>query len=173
MLAGMEGREGMRAADADRQAVAERLRAALDEGRLDLHEYDERLQRAYAARTYADLDGLLTDLPPVTPPAASGVAVPPGAAPATQPAAAGPAAQPAGAGPATGWLAQVWLPYLRVVPILVGIWAVTSLMSRDLLYFWPGWVAGPWGVVLLARTISGAAGGEPQRRAEGRKRRRR
>lgn len=101
------------------------------------------------------------------------MAVPPGAAPATQPAAAGPAAQPAGAGPATGWLAQVWLPYLRVVPILVGIWAVTSLMSRDLLYFWPGWVAGPWGVVLLARTISGAAGGEPRRRAEGRKRRRR
>ena len=53
----------MRAADADRQAVADRLRAALDEGRLDLHEYDERLQRAYAAKTYGELDGLLADLP--------------------------------------------------------------------------------------------------------------
>ena len=57
------GRDEMRAADADRQAVADKLRAALDEGRLDLHEYDERLQRAYAAKTYGDLDGLLTDLP--------------------------------------------------------------------------------------------------------------
>ena len=35
MLAGMDGRDGMRAADADRQAVADRLRVALDEGRLD------------------------------------------------------------------------------------------------------------------------------------------
>nr|WP_231927147.1 DUF1707 domain-containing protein [Micromonospora zamorensis] len=61
----MDGRDGMRASDSDRTAVADRLRVALNEGRLDLHEYDERLQRAYAARTYAELDGLLTDLPPV------------------------------------------------------------------------------------------------------------
>nr|WP_230414830.1 DUF1707 domain-containing protein [Micromonospora tarapacensis] len=59
----MDGQDGMRAADSDRQAVAERLRVALDEGRLDLHEYDERLQRAYAARTYAELDALVGDLP--------------------------------------------------------------------------------------------------------------
>nr|WP_240944547.1 DUF1707 domain-containing protein [Micromonospora thermarum] len=59
----MQGRDGMRAADADRQAVADRLRTAVDEGRLDLHEYDERLQQAYAARTYGELDALLADLP--------------------------------------------------------------------------------------------------------------
>ena len=53
MLAGMEGRDGMRAADTDREATAERLRVALEEGRLDLHEYDERLQQAYGAKTYA------------------------------------------------------------------------------------------------------------------------
>ena len=74
MLAGMDGRDGMRAADSDRAAVADRLRVALDEGRLDLHEYDERLQRAYAARTYGDLEVLLTDLPPVTPAQRSGLA---------------------------------------------------------------------------------------------------
>ena len=49
--AGGMGRDEMRAADADRQAVADQLKAALDEGRLDLHEYDERLQQAYAAKT--------------------------------------------------------------------------------------------------------------------------
>ena len=36
---------------------------ALEEGRLDLHEYDERLQAAYGAKTYGELDELLTDLP--------------------------------------------------------------------------------------------------------------
>ena len=53
----------MRAADADRHKVAERLKAALDEGRLSLHEYDDRVREAYAAQTYADLQHLITDLP--------------------------------------------------------------------------------------------------------------
>jgi hypothetical protein len=53
----------MRAADADRHRIADRLKAALDEGRLSLHEYDDRVREAYAARTYADLLGLVTDLP--------------------------------------------------------------------------------------------------------------
>jgi hypothetical protein len=53
----------MRAADADRHVVAERLKAALDEGRLSLHEYDDRVKQAYAAATYADLQPLVSDLP--------------------------------------------------------------------------------------------------------------
>ena len=53
----------MRAADADRHKIADQLKAALDEGRLSLHEYDDRVKEAYAARTYADLLGLVTDLP--------------------------------------------------------------------------------------------------------------
>ena len=43
--------------------VAERLKAALDEGRLTLDEYDDRLQETYAAKTYGDLKALLADLP--------------------------------------------------------------------------------------------------------------
>ena len=39
-----ERREELRAADSDRQFVAERLQAALNEGRLNLSEYDERLR---------------------------------------------------------------------------------------------------------------------------------
>ncbi len=53
----------MRASDADRYKIADRLKAALDEGRLSLHEYDDRVREAWAARTYADLHGLVTDLP--------------------------------------------------------------------------------------------------------------
>ena len=57
----------MRVGDAERQAAADRLKVALDEGRLELNEYDERLQRAYAAKTYRELDGLTADLPGVIP----------------------------------------------------------------------------------------------------------
>jgi hypothetical protein len=45
----------MRAADGDRKRVAEQLRSAHDEGRLTLTEYDERVQQAWAARTYGEL----------------------------------------------------------------------------------------------------------------------
>ncbi|MFJ4190894.1 DUF1707 domain-containing protein [Kitasatospora sp. NPDC089509] len=51
-----------RAGDADREAVADRLRVAAGEGRIDLGELEERLDRAYAARTYRELDALVTDL---------------------------------------------------------------------------------------------------------------
>ena len=53
----------MRASDADREAVAERLRGAAAEGRLDADELEERLDVALRARTYGELDGLLRDLP--------------------------------------------------------------------------------------------------------------
>lgn len=53
----------MRAADTDRERVAEQLRSAHAEGRLDLSEYDERIQQAWAARTYGELSALTADLP--------------------------------------------------------------------------------------------------------------
>ena len=56
-------RTTMRAADADRDRVAEYLGAAYSEGRLSKDEYDARLENALSARTYADLDQLVTDLP--------------------------------------------------------------------------------------------------------------
>lgn len=52
-----------RAGDADREAVAERLRMAAGEGRLDLAELDDRLGQAYGARTYGQLRALVADLP--------------------------------------------------------------------------------------------------------------
>lgn len=53
----------MRAGDSDREAVATVLREALGEGRLDLAEVDERLTHVYAARTYAELEAVVSDLP--------------------------------------------------------------------------------------------------------------
>lgn len=58
-------RQDMRVSDAERQEVAERLRTALGEGRLELDEYDQRVQSAYQAKTYRDLVPLTADLPDV------------------------------------------------------------------------------------------------------------
>jgi hypothetical protein len=52
-----------RASHADRERVADRLRDAAGDGRLTLEELEERLDAAFAARTYRDLDRLLVDLP--------------------------------------------------------------------------------------------------------------
>jgi hypothetical protein len=64
-LSGVAG--DLRAGDADREAVAEILRTALGEGRLELTEVDERLAQTYAARTYAELEPLVADLPATLP----------------------------------------------------------------------------------------------------------
>ena len=53
----------LRVSDADRERVAERLRDAAGEGRLTVEELDERLDRAYGARTGSDLAPLTADLP--------------------------------------------------------------------------------------------------------------
>jgi hypothetical protein len=53
----------LRISDTDRHQVAEILRQAAGEGRIDLTELDERLEATYAAKTYADLVPLTADLP--------------------------------------------------------------------------------------------------------------
>ncbi|CAL9534960.1 MULTISPECIES: DUF1707 SHOCT-like domain-containing protein [Streptomyces] len=53
----------LRASDADRERVAEVLRDALAEGRLDMEEFQERLDATYQARTYGELAPITRDLP--------------------------------------------------------------------------------------------------------------
>lgn len=53
----------LRASHADREAVADRLREAAGDGRLDIEELEERLERAFAAKTYGELAPLTADLP--------------------------------------------------------------------------------------------------------------
>jgi Flp pilus assembly protein TadB len=72
----------LRASDAEREAVADRLRNAAAEGRLLAHELEERVARALRARTYGELDAVVADLPlarrasaPTRPLVRAGVAV--------------------------------------------------------------------------------------------------
>ncbi|MBV9088406.1 MAG: DUF1707 domain-containing protein [Mycobacteriaceae bacterium] len=52
-----------RAADTDRIQIAQLLTDAAAQGRLQMSEYEERLPKVYAARTYEELDRLSSDLP--------------------------------------------------------------------------------------------------------------
>jgi hypothetical protein len=65
----IEPRPALRASDADREAVAERLRVASVDGRIDSEELEERLAATYAARWVADLDRIVADVVPPPPPA--------------------------------------------------------------------------------------------------------
>jgi hypothetical protein len=65
-----------RAADADREAIAEKLRIAAAEGRIDFEELDDRLGQAYRAKTYDQLGALVAELPDQHPPALRQDAIP-------------------------------------------------------------------------------------------------
>jgi hypothetical protein len=148
-----ERREDLRAADVDRQFVADRLKAALDEGRLSLHEYDDRLRETYAARTYGDLDRLLADLPGTE--RAQLVPPPPHATAQPQDPTA-PAGPPRHGIPR--WVIATWSSWITVSLIVNAIWFATVLNGGGDSY-WPIWVMLPWGAVLLAGTVTGLATG--------------
>ncbi|WP_067692438.1 DUF1707 domain-containing protein [Nocardia jejuensis] len=132
--------ENMRASDADREVIVGRLRQAMDEGRLNLHEFDDRLQQVYAARTYGELTPLLSDLPAVKNsrlPASgdqAGLAVP-------------------------TWVKIIWTPWVFVNALCVLIWVATGAG-----YFWPFWVAVPWGLALFIPTTIGILVGRDNQR---------
>lgn len=141
----MDQEPHLRAGDLDRQRVAERLRSAVDEGRLSLDEYDERLRDTYGAKTYGDLAALTADLPPVSSKGAS-------LATARQIAEAerGAPARQAPTGIPNRW--SPWRPWLMASLITTVIWALTG---ADMDSFWPVWVIVPWGLVLALGTIGG------------------
>lgn len=127
----------MRAGDADRERVLERLRVASAEGRLDLDEFDERVRAALAARTFGDLAVLTADLPG-EPPSPQPAPAPPPRTPPVPPVRPGPSDM---RGAVAGWAG------VSVTTIV--IWAVSCIATASLLYPWWIWVAGPWGLVLL------------------------
>ncbi|HEY3869790.1 MAG TPA: DUF1707 domain-containing protein [Actinocrinis sp.] len=57
------GDSRLRASDADRERIVEKLRSSAAEGRLTMDEFEQRMSAAYAARTYGDLAALTADLP--------------------------------------------------------------------------------------------------------------
>jgi Domain of unknown function (DUF1707) len=131
----------LRASDAEREAVAERLRRAAGEGRLDPEELEERLGRAYAARTRRDLDALVADLP--------GAAAPRPAVP-TAVADRDVAPLPAGRWTAAE-LRERAAGFLIPNLICIGIWVAGGAHGT----FWPGWVLLFTTIGLVASFVRG------------------
>lgn len=151
-----ERRPDLRVGDREREVTLERLRDAHAEGRLDFDEFYARLDDVYRARTYADLDALVIDLPPagLTQPTLVERTV---AAASTRNQRLPAARAPTGAGVLAAMppaLRRVWLAWATAVMINLIVWTAVSLGTQDLEYFWPIWVAGPWGVVNLGLTAN-------------------
>jgi hypothetical protein len=140
----------MRAADSDRAAVATALGRHMADGRLTVEEYEERVARAYAARTYGELAELTTDLP------SSGLTRP-AARPTPAPAYTG------GCGPAWSrhYYRSAWSAWARFALIMTAIWLVAATAGGHFIAFWPIWVVG---FVLVSRTFSRGRVHHPRRR---------
>jgi hypothetical protein len=133
----------------DRSYVAEILKKAVDEGRLTLSEYDERLQRTYQARTYGDLDKVILDLP--RPSRRAAVQQYRAGQPVSGP---GWTPQPPQRQPKeTDWVRGLWMAWTIAVSVNVMVWLLVCVTAADFIYPWPVWVAGPWGAVLLVTTL--------------------
>ena len=140
----MVDQQKIRASDRDRQQVVERLRSALEDGRLTMEEYVNRMEVAYQAATYGDLAPLCTDLPASSPVTGG----PPRSARATAPAAVASRAGYLAGLPTV--LKVLWTIWLVAVSVNVVVWALVSGTGGHLAYPWPVWVAGPYGAVLFA-----------------------
>src|SRR3954462_5286211 len=110
----------LRASDADRERVAERLREHYGAGRLSDDDLSERVEAAYGVRTMQELEALTADLPSAPKPGR---------------------ARRRGALETS---VRIHLTvYLIVNALLIGIWAATGGG-----YFWPIWPILGWGIGL-------------------------
>lgn len=133
----------LRISNADRDKAIQQLQVALDEGRIDLVEFDERAKTAYEAKTNAELDLIFDDLPGGRPKESEVV-------PAGEPAASEDQrdSRPGWGGHwnhrrggGRNWMHEV--PALRALIIVGGIctmiWLAGAISSDDVGGFWPIW----------------------------------
>jgi hypothetical protein len=146
----------IRASDADRDRTAALLREHHAAGRLTAEEFNERLDKAYAAKTLGDLDQLLSDLPGI-----DLYELPDHSVERRGPTGFGLPwlLAPRGAGISPAWRAA-WGSWATVSLVAFLAW----LLSGHPGHLWFLWVAGVYGVVLCGRWVSG---GSPRRDRSG------
>jgi hypothetical protein len=133
----MNGYPGIRASDEDRGRTAAALGEHYAAGRLTLEEFQERLDKVYAATTLGELGRLMTDLP-----GADLGRVPERRAP-------GPVQVPAG-GSVLAWRAA-WRFWLAISVVAFVIWLLGGASGGP----WFLWVAVPLGLLMLRRWMAG------------------
>lgn len=141
-----------RASDADRDRAADALREHLAAGRLTIEEFNERLDRAFAAKTLGELEQVMADL------SATDLGQLPGAElnhPVADPPQAGRRpVRPVQAGPGgfyPAWRAA-WGTWLVISLFFFVIWLASGASGGP----WFLWVILPLGALMLGRWITGA-----------------
>jgi Domain of unknown function (DUF1707)/2TM domain len=142
-LVRLMARSQVRASDAERERSVEALRHFFADGRISSDEFEERVERAYDARTRGELDALFADLP-------------------------SPRVRRRGRALRRANKAAIRshaVTYLGVNGGLVGIWAITGGGE-----FWPSWPMSWWGFFLgwhwlTSRAVGRALGDRRRGRA--------
>ena len=162
-----ERRPELRIGDLEREQAVTHLGRAFAEGRLELHEYDERVASAYGAKTASELLHLTADLPLATREVGAAGTVSGTAPLATPRLRSGRPARSSGAEFLSGLpgpLRAAWWTYAAAVSINLVVWLIVGVGEGEIAYFWPIWVAGPWGVILLFSTLAYRSGPGSRRR---------
>jgi Domain of unknown function (DUF1707) len=140
----------IRASDADRDRTAAALREHLAAGRLTNEEFDERLDKTYAAKTLGELDDLMADLPRTGLERPANVSLHhTGSSPLPGQPSGGPIEASQGRfSPA--WRAA-WGSWLGISLLFFVIWLISGASGG----LWFVWIPALMGVLLLGRWISG------------------
>ena len=149
----MPGDPRMRASDADRERTASLLREHHASGRLDAAEFNDRLDKAFEAKTMGDLDALLADLPGIDLyrlPAASIRPAPPGAI-RPRPG-SGSALGRRGEGAISSQRIVTWASWAAISSLLFVTWLGLGLLSGGAAWIpWFLLIVIPWALVIARR----------------------
>lgn len=143
----MNEKDKLRIGDSDRELVSRLLKAAVDDGRLSLAEYDERLQHVYEAKTVGDLTPITNDLMG-TGRGVLAVSESGELRPQT------PQFRQARHRGTPAWIKWIWFAWGVPVAVCTTIWLIMFLTTNgEATYLWPLWVAGPLGAIMGAITL--------------------
>jgi len=129
----LSGPDSTRASDQERDAVVEHLQSAFVEGRLDVNEYQSRLDAAMSARTLGELRRLTTDLPAPRPD------------PRKQELERAQKRREA--------RLDEWRSWLGVAVVLNGIWLIMCIVTMELAPYWPVIPLGIWALINLTSSF--------------------
>lgn len=149
----MPGDPRIRASDSDRERTATLLREHHAQGRLTPEEFNDRLDRVFAAKTVGELDALLADLPGIDLyrlPAAGIRPAPPGARRSAG--LPGSALDRRGQGPIAPRGAGMWAAWAAISAALFVAWLGLGLISGGAAWIpWFLLVVVPWALVIARR----------------------
>lgn len=135
-----EDRGKLRISNADRDDAIALLKQALDEGRVDLSEFDSRSQAVYEAKTVAELELIFDDLP-ADPTDTKGLVQLPGVRAVEKPKRR---IEVPGSVHALVWVGL----------ITTAIWLASSLTGAGLHHFWPAYPIGILTAITIASLIT-------------------